>query len=261
VVSLKARHLFFLAAVLIFALYASLGLSLFYFLDPSLFLKVLKSPRTLYALKLSLFSATVVTLVCLVLGLPAAYALSRYRFPGKTLMDILLELPLLVSPAALGAMILIFFNQPLGQFLTHKGFKVVFSVGGVLVAQLVTCAGLAVRLLKAVIDEIPPRYEEVARTLGFGPGLTFLKVVLPLSRRGILSAAVLTWAKALGEFGATITVAGTMPFRTETLPIAIFMKLSVADLKGAVVLILILLFWGLAGLFLVRWFMGERKGA
>ncbi len=256
---MKVKNLFIFTAFLVFFLYLGLALSLFYFWDLSTFWQELRNPRTLFALKLSLFSATVVTLAGILGGLPAAYALSRYSFPGKALVDLFLELPLVVSPAALGAMILVFFHQPVGQFLVQKGFNPVFTLGGVLLAQGVTCLGLAVRLLKAVIDEIPIRYEEMARTLGLSPGRTFWKVVLPLSRGGILSAAILTWAKALGEFGGTITVAGTMPFRTETLPIAIFMRLSVADLSGAVTLIILLLALGLGGLVVVRVGIGKRS--
>ncbi|WP_297055128.1 ABC transporter permease [Thermosulfurimonas sp.] len=251
------RRLTLSAALVITLFYTTLILSLFYFFKKDLFLATLLSPRTLFSLRLSLLCATLASLLSLWLGLPAAYALSRFDFPGKRLVDTLLELPLVVSPAALGAMILIFFNQPVGAWLADRGLTFVFAVKGIVLAQFVTTAGLAVRLLKATLDEIPPRYEEVARTLGATPLKAFLTVTLPLSRRGLLSAFVLTWAKALGEFGATITVAGAMPLRTETLPIAIFMHLSTADIPGTAVLTLILVAIGLCVLYGVHR-LGER---
>jgi molybdate transport system permease protein len=108
------------------------------------------------------------------------------------------------------------------------------------------------------MDEIPVRYEAVARTLGASPSKAFLTITLPLSRRGIIAASILSWAKALGEFGATITIAGSMAMKTETLPIAIFMRLASAEIEGTVVLILILVFIGLSILYVVRVF---SKGA
>ncbi|MFN3467904.1 MAG: ABC transporter permease subunit, partial [Candidatus Brocadiales bacterium] len=112
--------------------------------------------------------------------------------------------------------------------------------------------GIATKLIKVAMDEIPRRYEEVARSLGASPVKAFFTVTLPLAKRGILAGAILTWAKALGEFGATITIAGTMPMKTETLPIAIFMRLATADIQGTVILILILIAISLPILFGVR---------
>ena len=104
------------------------------------------------------------------------------------------------------------------------------------------------------MDEIPPRYEEVARTLGASPARAFFTVTLPLSKKGIVAASILTWAKALGEFGATITIAGSMAMKTETIPIAIFMRLASADIEGTVVLVFILIGIGLSVLYGVRLF-------
>ncbi|MFN3739883.1 MAG: ABC transporter permease subunit, partial [Thermodesulfovibrionales bacterium] len=128
----------------------------------------------------------------------------------------------------------------------------VFTAYGIILAQFITTAGIATRLIKAAMDEIPHRYEDVARSLGVSPFKAFLTVTLPLCKNGIIAASVLTWAKAIGEFGATITIAGSMAMKTETLPIAIFMRLAGADIEGTVVLILILLAIGLSTLYGVR---------
>lgn len=242
-------------AVSVFSVYVLLILSLFYFYQGPLFMKTLLSERTLFSLRLSLMAATIATVVSLFFAIPSAYALSRYQFPGRQVIDTLLELPMVVSPVALGAMILIFFTTPVGQVIQERGTSFVFTIYGILLAQFITTVGIAIRFIKAVFDEIPKKHEEAAWVLGLAPAQTFFKVVLPLGKKGIIASAVLTWAKALGEFGATITIAGSMAMKTETLPIAIFMRLSSADIEGTAVLVLILLGIGLGLLYGVRLFM------
>jgi molybdate transport system permease protein len=248
-------------AFIIFFLYAGLILSLTYFFDGSLFFECLRSDRTLFSIRLSLFAATIATLFSLTLAVPAAYALSRFEFKGKRIIDTLLELPMIVSPAALGAMVLIFFNNPLGIWIQENGVQFVFTFYGVVLAQFITTAGVAARLIKAAMDEIPQRYEHVARSLGASHLKAFFTITLPLSKRGIFAAAILVWAKALGEFGATLTIAGSMAMRTETVPIAIFMRLSSADIEETVVLILILISIGLGLLYGVRLISGNSTHA
>jgi molybdate transport system permease protein len=141
--------------------------------------------------------------------------------------------------------------------IQSNGLQFVFTVYGILLAQFITTAGIATRLVKAAMDEIPQRYEEVAKTLGASPSKTFFNVTLPLSKNGIIAASILTWAKALGEFGATITIAGSMAMKTETIPVAIFMRLASADIEGTVVLVLILIGIGLSILYVVRLFTSK----
>ncbi len=248
--SFKRLSIFF--AFSIFSLYIGLILSLFYFYKGSLFVETIFSDRTLFSMKISLMAATIATLLSLVLAVPSAYALSRFDFKGRHIIDAIMELPMIVSPAALGAMLLIFFNNPLGVWIQDHLAQFVFTFYGIILAQFVTTLGIATRLVKAAMDEIPHRYEDVARSLGASPLKAFLTITLPLSKKGIIASAVLTWAKALGEFGATITIAGSMALKTETLPIAIFMRLATADIEGTVVLILLLVTIGLAVLYGVR---------
>lgn len=245
-------------SILIFFLYAGLILSLFYFYKGPLFLETLRSARTIFSIELSLITATGVTALSVVFAIPSAYALSRYAFFGRQMIDTILELPMIVSPVALGALILIFFNTPAGSFLQKEGVQVIFTVYGIILAQFITTVGICTRLIKAAMDEIPIRYEDAAKTLGASPAKAFLTVTLPLSKRGIVASAILTWAKALGEFGATITVAGSMAMKTETLPVAIFMRLASANIEGTAVLVLILLGVGLGLLFGVR-LLTDRK--
>ncbi|MHB8109829.1 MAG: ABC transporter permease [Syntrophorhabdaceae bacterium] len=251
------RNLSITVSFAVFAIYAALILSLFYFYNGTMFLETLRSPRTLFSIRLSLLTATISTIIAVVVAIPSAYALSRFRFPGRQLIDTMLELPMIVSPVALGAIVLIFFNTPPGGFIQEYGIRFVFTVFGILLAQFITTVGIAIRLIKAAMDEIPIRYEEVARTLGASPSRAFLTVTLPLCKKGILASGILTWAKALGEFGATITIAGSMAMKTETIPVAIYMRLASADIEGTVVLVLILVGIGLGILFGVRLLTGR----
>jgi molybdate transport system permease protein len=241
-----------IAALVLFLFYAVLILSLLTFLEGPRFLAILLAPDTLFSIRLSLVTATAAMLLAVVIGLPAAYALSRFQFPGKKMVDTLLELPMIMSPVALGAALLVFFNTPVGNVIQERGILFVFEFPGIVLAQFATIAGLATRLMKTALDEISPRYEAVARSLGSNAWEAFWKITLPLSFRGILSAMILCWAKAVGEFGATVMLAGTMAFKTETMPIAIFMSLASADIPKTIILILILAGIGLTALYAVR---------
>lgn len=241
------------AAVCIFIFYGSLILSLFYFVGGKGFWEALANPYTLFSIRLSLIAATIATFLAVIIGLPSAYALSRFEFPGKRIVDTFLEIPIIMSPIALGASFLVFFNTPLGELIQNKGVFFVFEVPGVILAQFATIAGLATRLMKASLDEISPRYESVARSLGSSSWQAFYRVTLPLAYKGLLASVILSWAKAVGEFGATVTLAGAMPGKTETMPIAIFTAISSAKIDKAIVLILILVIFGLLTLYSVRW--------
>ncbi|MGA2315549.1 MAG: ABC transporter permease [Thermodesulfobacteriota bacterium] len=240
------------AAVGIFIFYLGLILSLFYFVGGKGFWEALSHPNTLFSIRLSLIAATIATFFAVLIGLPSAYALSRFKFVGKGILDTFLEIPMIISPIALGAAFLVFFNTPLGELIQTKGIFFVFEVPGIILAQFATIAGLTTRLMKASLDEISPRYEAVARSLGSSPWQTFYRVTLPLSFRGLLASVILSWAKAFGEFGATVTLAGAMPGKTETMPIAIFTALASANINKAIVLILILVVFGLLILYSVR---------
>lgn len=245
------------AALTLFLFYAILIFSLLTSLEGKGFWAVLLAPATLFSIRLSLMAATIAALLAVAIGLPAAYALSRLDFAGKRLVDTFLELPMILSPIALGAALLIFFNTPMGAVIQEKGILFVFEFPGVVLAQFATIAGLATRLMKTALDEISPRYEAVARSLGSNAWEAFWRVTFPLALRGLLSAVILCWAKAIGEFGATVTLAGTMAFKTETMPVAIFMALASADLGKTVILILILAGIGLTALYAVR-FLEKR---
>lgn len=249
---MSLRRVSITAALTVLVLYGGLIFSLLWFLDRAALQKALFSERTFFSVRLSLVAATTSTGLALLLAGPAAYALSRYAFWGKDMVDTILEFPIIVSPAALGAILLIFFSNPVGRWVQENLVTFVFAFAGIVLAQFVTVLGVAVRLLKTVFEGVPVELETVARTLGASPRHAFFTVTLPLARNGLLAAFILTWAKALGEFGATLMVAGTMAMRTETLPIAIFMRLATADIEGTVTLIVLLTAIGLTALYAAR---------
>jgi molybdate transport system permease protein len=164
------------------------------------------------------------TLLILPPGVAVALALARYRGPGKGALETLLSLPLVLPPTAVGLFLLEAFSRrtALGVGLAAAGLDVVFTWRGVLVATSVMSFPLLVRSARTAFEEVDPRLVGIARTLGRGPVATFFSVTLPLARRGVLAGVTLAFARALGEFGATVMVAGNIPGRTQTLALAIF---------------------------------------
>jgi molybdate transport system permease protein len=204
------------------------------------------------AIALSLAAATCSSLIAICIAMPSAYALARFDFPGKRLIDTFIDLPMVLTPIALGTLILMSWNTVFGQFLAGMGMTLPFTLGGVILAQFTVVVAISVRMLKATFEQVNPRQEQVARLLGCTAFGSFIHVTLPLARRGILAAIILTWARAIGEFGATVMVAGTARGQTATLPSSIYLAMSMADLPQAVTLVVILIGISLLVLFGVR---------
>jgi molybdate transport system permease protein len=183
------------------------------------------SPDEWEAIRLSLRVATIGTLASLPVGALAAYALARWRFPGKILFDGLVHLPLVLPPVVTGYLLLILFGRrgPIGAFL-DSNFGIVFSFRwtGAALAAAVMGFPLLVRAIRLSFEATDRRLEDAARTLGANGPLVFFTVTLPLALPGILAGLVLAFAKALGEFGATITFVSNIPGETRTLPTAIY---------------------------------------
>jgi len=157
-------------------------------------------------------------------GLLVAYGLARYPGPGKGLLETVLALPLVLPPTAIGIVLLELLarRRPLGAWLAGHGIEIVFTWKAVVLAAAVMSFPLLVRSARTAFEEVDPRLVGIARTLGSGPTAAFLRITLPLAGRGVLAGVVLAFSRALGEFGATILVAGSIPGRTQTLALAIF---------------------------------------
>lgn len=210
------------------------------------------------AILLSLIAATTSTVIAVILAIPAAYALARIDFPGKLLIDTFIDLPMVLTPIALGTLILMTWNTAIGRLLSELGLTIPFSLAGVILAQFTVVVAISVRMLKSTFEQIDPRQEQVARLLGCSAFNSFRLITLPLAKRGILAAIILTWARAIGEFGATVMVAGTARGQTATLPSSIYLAMSMANLPQAVTLVIILIGISLMVLFSVRLIL-ERK--
>jgi molybdate transport system permease protein len=184
-------------------------------------LRVLGNPHIGHAVGLSLATATAAALLALAAAIPAAYGLARHRFRGSGAIDVLLDVPIVLSPVALGVSLLLLLRSGPGQWVEEHLVRFVFEVPGIVLAQFTVALALSIRVLKATFEGVDVRYEQVARFLGCTAWRAFRKVSLPLARRGILAAFILAWARSIGEFGATVTLAGAVPGKTETIPVAI----------------------------------------
>lgn len=202
-------------------------------------ISALSSEETLFAIKLSLLTATITTIISVLVAIPAAYALSKFDFPGEDVIDSTLNLPIVLPPVAVGAILLIFFTTPLGATVESVFVRFTYAVPGIILAQFVIVTALAIRVLKPAFDDFDPEYENVARTLGYNKFQTFFKVTLPMCKKAIITAGVLAWARAIGEFGATVMLAGATRMKTETMPISIFLNMAEADVAQVAALILI----------------------
>lgn len=221
-------------------------------------MSALSSPSVGSAIALSLLTATVAATLALVVGVPAAYLLARHQFFGKSLVDAILDVPVIMSPVALGLALLLVFRTTPGAFIETHVLRFVFEVPGIVLAQFILALALEVRMLKATFEEISPRLEQVARCMGCTEGRAFLHVTLPMARPGLIAAAVLGWARAIGDFGATVMIAGAVPGKTETVPVAIYLGLASLRIEHSVMLTLLLTVVALSSLLVLRW-IGARR--
>jgi len=205
----------------------------------------------LFSLKLSLQVATVATVLVVIIGLSAAYLLARRNFPGKELLDILLTLPLVLPPTVTGYYLIVLFgrNGILGRYLyAWTGWSVMFTWYAAVLASFVVALPLMVKTARSALESVDEELIRASYTLGHSEFRTALKVIFPLARRGIFAGSVLSFARAMGEFGATLMVAGNIPGRTNTMPLAIYSAAASGDRPQAAIMVVI--FTLISGVFL-----------
>jgi molybdate transport system permease protein len=204
-------------------------------LKPSEFLSHLASPLAFRALGVTLRTTAAATVLCVAAGLPAAYLLARFSFRGKTLLDSFLDLPIVVPPVVAGVALLLAFGRRglIGRHFDLLGFEVAFTGTAVVMAQVFIAAPFFIKAARAGFEGVDPRLEAAARTLGAGPARVFWTVTVPLSLPALSAGAVMAWARALSEFGATMMFAGNFPGRTQTLSLAVMTAME-SDLDTAV---------------------------
>ncbi len=211
-------------------------------------LRDLAAPETLEALRLSLVASLSATALSLVLGVPLAWIYARLEFPGRTLLRALTTLPMVLPPVVGGLALLLAFGRRgfAGAWLSAGlGLTLPFTTAGVVMAETFVAMPFLVLTVESGLRSMDTRYEEAARTLGAGRWTVFRRVTLPLIGPSLFAGAVLCWARALGEFGATITFAGNFPGRTQTMPLGVYLLLE-TNPGASIVLSLLLLLVSLA---------------
>ena len=181
--------------------------------------EAISSEEVLFSLRMSVTTSSISTVICLLLSLPTAYALSHVSFPGKRLAEILMELTLSLPYILLGFALLLIFSSPLGKALKEAGFAVVFSPAGIVFAQMIVNLPFAIRMMRTAFVGVNP----------------------PMCRNQLISAFVLTWARGMGEFGATLMLVGVTRMKTETLPGSIYLSISTGNTETAMATAMIML--------------------
>lgn len=210
--------------------------------------------------------AALSTVLILPIGVAVALGLARYRGPGKGALETLLSLPLILPPTAVGILLLELLSRraPAGAWLAARGVEIVFTWKAVLLATAAMSFPLLVRSARTAFEEVDPRLVGIARTLGHGPLSAFFRVTLPLAWRGVLAGTILAFSRALGEFGATVMIAGNIPGKTQTLALAIFHDSQIGRDDRALVLAGVTVALAFSALWLTEWITrrhGQRSEA
>jgi len=214
---------------------------------------VISSPEALSALRLSLVVSTTAALITVTLGVPLAWVLTRARFPGRSLVRALAVLPLVLPPVVAGVALLAAFGRRgmFGPLLRAAGVQLPFSTAGAIVATAFVSLPLVVLAVESGLRSLDPRFEQAAAAMGASRWYAARRITLPLIAPQVLAGAVLAWARALGEFGATLMFAGNLQGKTQTLPLAVFQE-GQQDPGAALVLALVLVVVSVAVLFALR---------
>ncbi|MCB1097418.1 MAG: ABC transporter permease [Verrucomicrobiae bacterium] len=216
-------------------------------------------PEILFSIRLTLITCTLSALLSVFFAIPIAYLLARHRFPLRSVFDALLDIPIVLPPLVIGLSLLILFHQVnvFGDTIESWcerifGTGVTFRVPAVVLAQFTVACAFAIRAVKATMDQIDPRPEQVALTLGCTRAGAFWMVLLPQCWRGVLTGGTLAWARALGEFGPILVFAGATRGRTEVLSTSVFLEINIGNLRGAVAVSLLMIVLAIAVILIIR---------
>lgn len=210
------------------------------FTSPVEIWNVLVTREIRHATGLSLITCTIAALASVVIAIPIAYLMSRRRFPGHSLVDAALDIPIVLPPMVVGLCLLIFFQSSAGRVI-ERVIPFTYTVAGVALAQFVIAAAFAIRTMRGVFDHLPLRLEDVAMTLGCSRFQALWHVTLPAARRGMFAAASVAWARSLGEFGPVLVFAGATRMKTEVLPTSVWLAWSVGELEQGVAVSLLMI--------------------
>jgi len=220
------------------------------------------SAETWAIARFTVLMASLATLLVLPPAIAVGWVLARRQFPGKALLETLVSLPLVLPPVASGLLLLWFFGRrsPVGQALDAAGVEIIFTWKAVVIAMAVISFPLVARSVRAGIEQVDRRYEQIAATLGAGTFRILRTITLPLAAKGIAAGAVLGFSRALGEFGATIMIAGAIPGQTRTLAVGIYTLVEIGREDEAWVLVAVSALLAFGAIYLSNYLL-DRKGA
>lgn len=215
--------------------------------------KIVKDQETQFAVALSVKSACISSILCFALSVPTAYALTKVKFFLREVIEVILELTMSLPYIVIGLSLLLIFSSDLGKKLKELGFFVVFQANGIILAQLIVNLPFAIKLVVMAFKDVDEKLEKVAGLLGATQCRIFFTILIPLCKNAIISAFILVWSRALGEFGATLMLVGVTRMKTETLPGNIFLNVSVNNIDGALASGFILLLISALSLGISNW--------
>ena len=249
---------FFVAAFTLFVL--TLIITDVFYIDKKAVLTVLRSSFIRHALWMSLWTSFATALLALLFAVPMGYSLSRFRFPGRCVVDAIVDLPIIFPPLVAGLTLLVFFSQTaFGRWIESNLGEFVFQPKGIVLCQFLVSASFAIRSAKIAFDDVDRRYENVALTLGCTRWGSFRRVSLPLALNGIIAGGVLTWARAFGLFGPLMIFVGSFRGKTEVLSTTIFLEQSVGNLEVALAVALLMILVAVMALTIIHLVKGSTE--
>ncbi len=255
---------FYLGLALLGGLYVGLIVALLvadlWFTSPGHVLAALATPEVRSAVWLTLLSCSFTAILSVWVAVPLGYLLARTRFPGRAVVDLILDVPIVLPPLVVGLSLLILFQTPPG-LAVQRAVPVTYAVPAVVLAQFAVVAAFAARTLRVTFEQVSPRAEDVARTLGCSRAQAFWRVTLPEARRGVLTAFTLAWARSLGEFGPVLIFAGATRMKTEVLSTTVFLEWSVGNVEAALAVSLLMIAVAVLVLVVTRTFGLRGAGA
>jgi len=211
-----------------------------------------------HAIWLSAWTSSVAAVIAVVISVPAGYVLSRMRFPGKRILDALVDVPIVLPPLVFGISLLVLFQRTfIGPGLEAVGLRFVHAPAGIVLVQVLIAAAYGTRMLKGTFDSIDPRLSAVAQTLGCSRLRAFFTVTLSIARSGVVAALVMIWARALALYGPIIAFAGATTMHTEVLPTRMYLEMNIGELEAALALALVMIAMAVLVLLVVKLAVGR----
>ena len=219
------------------------------------------NPTAFSALKLTLTTSVIITMINAVMGTLTAYVLVRFRFPGKGLLNALIDMPFAIPTLVTGVMLVALYGpqRTVGAWLNAQGIQVIFATPGIVLALLVITYPFVIRAVQPVLMEVEKGQEEAAYTLGASKWITFIRVVLPTIAPALITGSLLCFARALGEFGSVVVVAGNIPGVTLTAPVYVFGQIESQNQRGASAMSILLLALSFTLILTVEWMQGRNR--